>query len=163
MQLARTKGEATQAGPARDPTGRFAMPIDVRPRLLYNPSLKSAHFFVPGLVGIILQLVTLFLTSFAVVREREVGTLEQLLVSPLSAVELMLGKTLPVAGIAMMQAARTLAAFSGRDYAVPDDVVQLALPTLRHRVALTAEAEVEGHNTDQLLTELIRSVEVPRI
>ena len=59
--------------------------------------------------------------------------------------------------------ARTLAAFSGRDYAVPDDVVQLALPTLRHRVALTAEAEVEGHNTDQLLTELIRSVEVPRI
>ena len=69
----------------------------------------------------------------------------------------------PRAGIAMMQSARTLAAFSGRDYAVPDDVVQLALPTLRHRVALTAEAEVEGHNTDQLLTELIRSVEVPRI
>ena len=69
----------------------------------------------------------------------------------------------PRAGIAMMQSARTLAAFSGRDYAVPDDVVQLALPILRHRVALTAEAEVEGHQTDQLLAELIRSVEVPRI
>ncbi|MCO6455689.1 MAG: MoxR family ATPase [Pirellulaceae bacterium] len=69
----------------------------------------------------------------------------------------------PRAGIALMQAARTLAAFSGRDYAVPDDVVQIALPALRHRVILTAEAEVEGHQVDQLLAELIRSVEVPRI
>lgn len=69
----------------------------------------------------------------------------------------------PRAGIAMMQAARTLAAFSGRDYAVPDDVVQIALFALRHRVALTAEAEVEGQQVDQILTDLIRTVEVPRI
>jgi MoxR-like ATPase len=69
----------------------------------------------------------------------------------------------PRAGIALMQSARTLAAFAGRDYAVPDDVVQLALPALRHRVILTAEAEVEGRNVDELLTELIRSVEVPRL
>ena len=69
----------------------------------------------------------------------------------------------PRAGIALMQAARTLAAFSGRDYAVPDDVFQIALPALRHRVILTAEAEVEGHKVDDLLTELIRSVEVPRL
>jgi len=69
----------------------------------------------------------------------------------------------PRAGIALMQSARSLAAFAGRDYAVPDDVVQLALPALRHRVILTAEAEVEGRNVDELLTELIRSVEVPRL
>lgn len=69
----------------------------------------------------------------------------------------------PRAGIALMQAARTLAAFAGRDYAVPDDVVQLALAALRHRVILTAEAEVEGRSVDELLTELIRSVEVPRL
>jgi MoxR-like ATPase len=69
----------------------------------------------------------------------------------------------PRAGIALMQAARTLAAFSGRDYAVPDDVFQIALPALRHRVVLTAEAEVEGQKVDDLLTELIRSVEVPRL
>jgi MoxR-like ATPase len=69
----------------------------------------------------------------------------------------------PRAGLALMQAARTLAAFSGRDYAVPDDVVQIALPALRHRVMLTAEAEVEGQKVDSLLTELIRSVEVPRL
>lgn len=69
----------------------------------------------------------------------------------------------PRAGIAIMQAIRTLAAFEGRDYAIPDDVVQVALPALRHRVILTAEAEVEGHAIDTLLRELIRAVEVPRL
>jgi MoxR-like ATPase len=69
----------------------------------------------------------------------------------------------PRAGLALMQGARTLAAFRGRDYAVPDDVVELAVPALRHRVILTAEAEVEGHDVDDLLTGLMRSVEVPRI
>ena len=69
----------------------------------------------------------------------------------------------PRAGISLMQGARTLASFTGRDYAVPDDVVQIVLPALRHRVTLTAEAEVEGHLVDQLLTELVKSVDVPRI
>lgn len=69
----------------------------------------------------------------------------------------------PRAGISLVQGARTLAAFCGRDYAVPDDVVQIALPALRHRVMLTAEAEVEGQSVDQILTDLIRTIEVPRI
>lgn len=69
----------------------------------------------------------------------------------------------PRAGIAIMQAIRTLAAFEGRDYAVPDDVAQVALPALRHRVMLTAEAEVEGRQVDDCLRELMRTVEVPRL
>lgn len=69
----------------------------------------------------------------------------------------------PRAGISLMQGARTLAAFCGRDYAVPDDVVTIAVPTLRHRVMLTAEAEVEGQSVDRLLNDLIRTIEVPRI
>ena len=69
----------------------------------------------------------------------------------------------PRAGISLMQGARTLAAFYGRDYAIPDDVTQIALPVLRHRVQLTAEAEVEGQQVDALLGELIRSIEVPRL
>jgi MoxR-like ATPase len=69
----------------------------------------------------------------------------------------------PRAGIALVQGARTLAAFYGRDYAVPDDVVQIALPALRHRVILTAEADVEGQKVDDQLRELIRTVEVPRL
>jgi len=69
----------------------------------------------------------------------------------------------PRAGLALMQGARTLAAFRGRDFAVPDDVVDLALPALRHRVILTPEAEVEGYRVDDVLREVIRSVEVPRL
>src|SRR4029079_10993805 len=69
----------------------------------------------------------------------------------------------PRAGIALVQGARTLAAFRGRYYAVPDDAVEIALPALRHRVILTAEAEVEGRQVDELLTQLVRSVEVPRL
>jgi MoxR-like ATPase len=69
----------------------------------------------------------------------------------------------PRAGIALLQGSRTLAALSGRDYAVPDDVAEIVLPALRHRVILTAEAEVEGRSVDSILTELLRSIEVPRL
>ena len=69
----------------------------------------------------------------------------------------------PRAGIALMQGARTLAAFRGREFAVPDDVVEIALPVLRHRVVLTAEAEVEGLTVDRLLVDLMRTIEVPRL
>lgn len=68
----------------------------------------------------------------------------------------------PRAGLSLMQGARTLAAFRGRDYATPDDVVDIALPALRHRVIMTAEAEVEGLRVDDQLRQLLRSVEVPR-
>jgi len=68
----------------------------------------------------------------------------------------------PRAGLALVQGARTIAAFRGRDFSVPDDVVEIALPALRHRVIMSAEAEVEGLKVDQELTSLLRSVEVPR-
>jgi len=77
--------------------------IDLRARAWFNPSLESRVYNVPAVIGVIVLLMCLLLTSLAVVREREVGTLEQLLVSPLTAGELMLGKTLPVAGIALVQ------------------------------------------------------------
>ena len=101
--------EARQAAVARDPSGRLALPIDIRPRLLYNPDLESAHFFVPGLIGIIMQLVTLFLTSFAIVRERELGTLEQLFVTPVGRAGLMLGKLIPYALIGFVETLIVLA------------------------------------------------------
>lgn len=69
----------------------------------------------------------------------------------------------PRAGIALMQAARTLAAFSGRDFAVPDDVADVTLPALRHRVQLTAEAEIEGRRVDDELRSLVQTIEVPRV
>lgn len=103
MQITRPFAESLAAVPSRDPKGHVAMPIEMRPRLLYNPDLESSHFFVPGLVGIILQLVTLFLTSFAIVRERELGTLEQLFVTPVGRVGLLLGKLVPYACIGILE------------------------------------------------------------
>jgi len=95
MGIGKPMAEARQAAAARDPAGHAEMPIQVRPRLLFNPDLESSHFFVPGLAGIILQLVTLFLTSFSIVREREQGTLEQLFVTPVGRAGLLLGKIVP--------------------------------------------------------------------
>jgi drug efflux transport system permease protein len=77
--------------------------IDLRARAWFNPSLESRVYNVPAVIGVIVLMTCLMLTSLGIVREREVGTLEQLLVSPLSAGELILGKTIPVAGIALVQ------------------------------------------------------------
>src|SRR5436309_3603369 len=85
-------------------TGRRNVPIDIRPQMLYNPAMKSPNFYIPGVIGIVLQIGTTFATAMAVVREREKGTLETLLVSPLSRWGLMLGKLVPYVGIGMAMA-----------------------------------------------------------
>lgn len=71
--------------------------IDLRLSAWYNPDLDSRNYNVPAVIGLLLMLISLLLTSLAVVREREIGTLDQLLVSPLGAFELLLGKTIPFA------------------------------------------------------------------
>ncbi|HEU5071958.1 MAG TPA: ABC transporter permease [Verrucomicrobiae bacterium] len=85
-------------------TGRREQPIEVRPQMLYNPTMKSANFFVPGVMGLALQIATVFATALAMVREREKGTLENLLVAPLSRSGLMLGKLTPYLVVAMTMA-----------------------------------------------------------
>lgn len=79
--------------------------IELRSRAWFNPDLSSRVYNVPAVIGTLLLLMCLLLTAMAVVREREVGTLEQLLVSPLSPSELMMGKTLPVFGVALFDLA----------------------------------------------------------
>jgi ABC-2 type transport system permease protein len=71
--------------------------VTLRTRVWFNPELKSRDFFVPGIVVNIIMLVTLQLTAMAIVREKEIGTMEQLMVSPIRPVELIIGKTLPFA------------------------------------------------------------------
>jgi len=85
-------------------SGRAHIPIEVRPQMLYNPTMRSPNFFVPGVIGVVLQIGTTFATAMAVVRERERGTLEQLLVSPLSSWGLMLGKLIPYLCLGMTMA-----------------------------------------------------------
>jgi len=80
------------------------VPIDIRPRLLFNPELKTAKYLVPGLFGLILMLSTVISTSLSVVREKELGTMEQLKTSPLKAYEIIIGKAVPYLGIALLAA-----------------------------------------------------------
>jgi ABC-2 type transport system permease protein len=69
--------------------------VDTRTRVWFNPDLRSRNYFIPGVVVNIIMLVTLSLTTMAIVREKEIGTMEQLMVTPINPVELILGKTLP--------------------------------------------------------------------
>jgi ABC-2 type transport system permease protein len=80
----------------------LAPPLEVRPRVWYNPDMASAIFMVPALIGIILQMQATLLTSSAIVRERERGTIEQLIVTPIRPVELIVGKILPYALVALL-------------------------------------------------------------
>lgn len=79
--------------------------IDLRVRAWYNPELQSRVYNVPAIIGILLLLMCLLLTALAVVRERELGTLDQLMVSPLQPAELMIGKTIPVAIVGLIDLA----------------------------------------------------------
>jgi ABC-2 type transport system permease protein len=77
-------------------------PVENQPRVLYNPDLRSVNYMVPGVICMILGTVMTAMTAMAIVRERETGTLEQLIVTPLRPMELMLGKTLPFAAIGLL-------------------------------------------------------------
>jgi ABC-2 type transport system permease protein len=77
--------------------------IDARIRTWYNPNLDSRNFYVPGIVAFMIMLISLLFTSMAIIRERESGTIEQLIVTPLKPVELVLGKTIPYIVIAQGQ------------------------------------------------------------
>jgi ABC-2 type transport system permease protein len=83
--------------------------LEVRPRVWYNPELASANFMIPGIIGTIMQLLTTFLTSMAIVRERERGTMEQLIVTPLKSYELIIGKLVPFVFIAFLDTLEVLA------------------------------------------------------
>jgi ABC-2 type transport system permease protein len=87
---------------SRRESGGASLPIDLRDRPWFNPNLESRDYNVPAVVGALLMLICLLLTSLAVVREREIGTLEQLEVSPLTAVDLIAGKTIPFAVIGLI-------------------------------------------------------------
>jgi ABC-2 type transport system permease protein len=77
-------------------------PVDLEPRVLFNPELQSTQFLVPGLIGFLLMLTAVLSTALSVVREKERGTMEQLRVAPLRTGELIVGKTVPYLGISLL-------------------------------------------------------------
>ena len=87
---------------ARGQAGLTKSPVEVRTQVWYNPDLVSAYYMIPALIGTILQFLTVNLTATAIVRERERGTIEQLIVTPLRSSELMIGKLFPFVIIGML-------------------------------------------------------------
>ena len=86
------------------------MPVEVRTQVWYNPDLLSAYYMIPALIGLILMMMTVLLTSTSIVRERERGTIEQLIVTPLRSAELVVGKVTPYVLIAMIDMAEVIGA-----------------------------------------------------
>jgi ABC-2 type transport system permease protein len=80
---------------------RLALPVEARTRIWYNPELKSRAFMIPGVFALILMVFTIILTSLAIVKEKEIGTLEQLIVTPLRKAELIAGKLIPFVAIGL--------------------------------------------------------------
>lgn len=107
-QVAYASAVAMSGIPLRNLTQGANTQFQVRPVVLFNPSMRSANFFVPGLIGLVLQNITIMLTALAIVGERERGTLDQLLVTPIGTAGLMLGKLIPYVLVAALQFAVVL-------------------------------------------------------
>lgn len=95
--IATTHGNAVLVERALRQAGRLlpAGAVDLRPRVWFNEDLESRNYFVPGIMAVLVMLVTLMLTGMAIVREKEVGTIEQIMVTPIQPVEFILGKCAP--------------------------------------------------------------------
>jgi len=85
------------------------VPVDVRPKMMFNPDSRSPNFFLPGLMPVLLLMVSVTLTAFSIVREKERGTLEQLLVTPVRPLGLMMGKIMPYFALSLLETAIILA------------------------------------------------------
>jgi len=94
-----------RAGPARRPE----VPVDVRTRIQFNPELESTHFIVPGLVAVVLMMICALLTSIAITREKETGTLEQILTTPVTPAQVVVGKLVPYVVVGAVDTALVLA------------------------------------------------------
>ena len=90
-------------------SAEFNPPLEVRPQLWYNPDLVSVHFMIPGVIGMILFAITSILTATTIVRERERGTIEQLIVTPIRSWELIVGKLVPYVILSLFDTLMVLA------------------------------------------------------
>ena len=102
----------------RLPPGTALPGVRLSQQVLYNEDLQSSHFFVPGIVAIILLMISALLTSITIAREKETGTLEQLLTAPVSPGQILIGKLIPYIGIAFMDGLLVLA-FAKFVFSVP--------------------------------------------
>ncbi len=144
-----------------------AAPIDARFRYWYNPELRSTNFIVPGLVAVILMMLSALLTSMTVVRERERGTIEQLVVSPVMPSELMVGKIIPYVIIAFFDVILVIAAgrllFGVPLKGSPALVLALSAVFLTAALGIGLLISVLSHNQQTAMTIAFMATLLPSI
>jgi ABC-type multidrug transport system permease subunit len=136
-----------------------AAPIEVEHRIWYNPELKSVNFIVPGVIAVIMMIVGAILTALSIVKEKERGTIEQILVSPIRPVEMIVGKIVPYVAIALVDLAIIIAA-GYLLFAVPikGSLTQLAVFSLLYLVCSLGVGVFVSTIADTMQTAMIAAV-----
>jgi len=134
-------------------------PIEVEHRVWYNAELKSVNFIVPGVIAVIMMIVGAILTALSIVKEKERGTIEQILVSPIRPVEMILGKIVPYVGIALLDLAIIIAA-GYLLFAVPikGSLLDLAVFSLLYLVCSLGVGVFVSTVADNMQTAMITAV-----
>ena len=147
---------AASGGTVSVPTG---LPIELKSRVWYNPELKSVNFIVPGVIAVIMMIVGAIMTALSIVKEKERGTIEQILVSPIRPTEMMLGKIVPYVILAFVDLVIIVTAgYVIFEVPIKGSLVQLALLSLVYLTASLGLGVFVSTIADTMQTAMIAAV-----
>ena len=147
---------AASGGTISVPTG---LPIELKSRVWYNPELKSVNFIVPGVIAVIMMIVGAIMTALSIVKEKERGTIEQILVSPIRPTEMMLGKIVPYVILAFVDLMIIVTAgYFIFEVPIKGSLVQLALLSLVYLTASLGLGVFVSTIADTMQTAMIAAV-----
>lgn len=137
----------------------FVPPIELRSRVWYNPELESVNFIVPGVIAVIMMIVGSLITSLSMVKEKERGTIEQILVSPIRPLEMIIGKIIPYVIIALMNLAIiVIAGYLIFDVPIKGSLAQLALFSFVYLVSSLGVGVLVSSVSENMSTAMILAV-----
>lgn len=134
-------------------------PIELRTRIWYNPELLSVHFIVPGIIAVIMMIVGAMLTALSIVKEKERGTIEQILVSPIRPLEMIVGKIIPYVGIALLNLVIIMVAgYAIFGVPIKGSLLQLALMSVLYLVSSLGVGVLVSAIADNMQTAMLNAV-----
>ncbi len=144
---------------ARHAAAPAPAPIEVKSRVWYNPELESVNFIVPGVIAVIMMIVGAMLTALSIVKEKERGTIEQILVSPIRPLEMMIGKIIPYVVIALLDLGLVITAgYLLFEVPIKGSLLQLALFSLLYLVGSLGIGVLVSTIADNMQTAMLTAV-----
>lgn len=135
------------------------LPIQLRTRVWYNPELESVNYIVPGIIAVIMMIIGALLTSLSIVKEKERGTIEQILVSPIRPLEMIVGKIVPYVGIALLNLAIIIAAgYVIFDVPIKGSLLQLGVFSVLYLVSSLGLGVLVSTTADNMTTAMVSAV-----